>query len=80
MQTNLGFAQKRAQHLVQARPGGAEHQVYTKMIHQVSAHVRRILNHLQPKLLHQRTGPNTGELQQLRRVDGPAAKDHLGAC
>ena len=78
-QRRAHLAMKRAQHLVQAGLARREHEVHTQMIAKVAAHLGCVPHHADFHFLQQRTGADARQLQQLRRVDRPAAEDHFRA-
>ena len=50
-----------------------------QVVLQVLAHPRQVGHHVDAEPGQQRRAAHPGQLQQLRRVDGPAAQDHLAA-
>ncbi|MBC7804171.1 MAG: GMC family oxidoreductase N-terminal domain-containing protein, partial [Candidatus Parcubacteria bacterium] len=57
-----------------------EHDARLEMVLQVLTHLRLVEHHGNAVFVQQRGGPDAGELQELRRVDGARAKDDFPAC
>ena len=60
------------------RPLGLEDQAEQRVVVQVLPDTGQVVDDIYPNLAEVADRPDTGQEQQLRRVDRPAADDHLG--
>ena len=77
LQTRQRLAPPRAQHLIEAGLRRAEQMIAAKMIHQVPAHMRRVMDHVDAHIAQMRGRADPRQHHQLRRVDRAAAENDL---